>query len=160
MSALLQVHLHSQLNTWFQWIGQRPLQVKMRNISALGFVVTYIRDLNVVNAMATDAMTMPVIRASVVCCIDKVLQEYSRFSTSWVNSSPPGQNGHHFADDIFKCIFINEMFCILNQLSLKFIPRGLINNIPALVQIVPSHYLQQSWLICWHIYACHSALVS
>ena len=24
-----------------------------------------------------------------------------------LNSSPPGQNGHHFTDDIFKCIFIN-----------------------------------------------------
>ena len=24
-----------------------------------------------------------------------------------VNSSPPGQNGRHFADDMFKCIFLN-----------------------------------------------------
>ena len=23
------------------------------------------------------------------------------------NSSPPGQNGHYFADDIFSCIFVN-----------------------------------------------------
>ena len=27
-----------------------------------------------------------------------------------VNSSPPGQNSRHFADDIFKCIFMNEKF--------------------------------------------------
>ena len=27
-------------------------------------------------------------------------------------SSPPGQNGHPFTDDIFKCIFMNEKFCI------------------------------------------------
>ena len=27
-------------------------------------------------------------------------------------SSPPEQNGRHFADDIFKCIFMNEKFCI------------------------------------------------
>ena len=33
------------------------------------------------------------------------------------NSSPPGQNGHHFADDIFKCIFVNEKVCILIQIS-------------------------------------------
>ena len=31
-----------------------------------------------------------------------------------VNSSPPGQNGRHFADDVFRCIFLNEKFCILN----------------------------------------------
>ena len=26
---------------------------------------------------------------------------------------PPAQNGRHFADDIFSCIFVNEKFCIL-----------------------------------------------
>ena len=31
-----------------------------------------------------------------------------------VNSSPPGQNGRHFADDIFKRIFLNENGWILN----------------------------------------------
>ena len=29
---------------------------------------------------------------------------------SIVNSSLPGQNGRHFADDIFKCTFMNENF--------------------------------------------------
>ena len=29
------------------------------------------------------------------------------------NSFPPGQNGHHFADDIFRCIFVDEKLCIL-----------------------------------------------
>ena len=53
-----------------------------------------------------------------------------------INSSPPGQNGRHFPDDIFKCIFMNEKFCILIRISLKFVPKGLINNIPALVQIM------------------------
>ena len=27
------------------------------------------------------------------------------------NSSPPGQNDRSFADDIFRCIFVNEKFC-------------------------------------------------
>ena len=39
-----------------------------------------------------------------------------------VNSSPPGQNGHHFADDIFECIFMNAKFGILDQILLKFVP--------------------------------------
>ena len=32
LSALLQLHLHSRLDTWLQWIGQRQLQDKTRNI--------------------------------------------------------------------------------------------------------------------------------
>ena len=38
---------HSQLNTWLQWIGQRQLQDKSRNIWVVGFCATYIRDLTV-----------------------------------------------------------------------------------------------------------------
>ena len=30
--ALLQLHLHSRLNTWFQWIGQKALQDETRII--------------------------------------------------------------------------------------------------------------------------------
>ena len=52
---------------------------------------------------------------------------------SFANSSPPGQNGRHFADDIFGCIFMNEKFCILIKISLKFVPKGPIDNNPALV---------------------------
>ena len=48
----------------------------------------------------------------------------------------PRQNGHHFADDIFKFIFVNENVWIPIMISLKFVPNGLINNIPALVQIM------------------------
>ena len=36
----------------------------------------------------------------------------------------------------FKCIFLNENVCILIKISLKFVPKGPINNIPALVQII------------------------
>ena len=52
------------------------------------------------------------------------------------NSSPPGQNGCHFADDIFKCIFITESVWIFIQISLKFVPKGLIDNKAALVQVM------------------------
>ena len=50
-----------------------------------------------------------------------------------LNSSPPEQNGRHSADVIFKCIFLNEKFCILNKISLKFVPEGPIDNNPAFV---------------------------
>ena len=48
----------------------------------------------------------------------------------------PRQNGRHFADDIFKCIFLNENVWIQIKISLKFVPKDPINNIPALVQIM------------------------
>ena len=42
----------------------------------------------------------------------------------WVNSSPPGENGCQFAEDIFKCIFMNEKICILIEISIKFVHKG------------------------------------
>ena len=51
-----------------------------------------------------------------------------------------GQNGHrHFPDDNLKRIFLNENICISIKISLKFVPKGPINNIPALVQIMAWH---------------------
>ena len=52
------------------------------------------------------------------------------------NTLRPRQNGRHFADDTFKCIFLNENVRISIKISLKFVPKGPINNIPALVQIM------------------------
>ena len=49
------------------------------------------------------------------------------------NTLRPRQNGRHFTDAIFKCIFFNENVWILNEISLKFVPKGPIDNIPALV---------------------------
>ena len=46
------------------------------------------------------------------------------------------QNGRHFADIIFKCIFVNENVWILNRISLKFVPEGLIDNTSALVHVM------------------------
>ena len=70
----------------------------------------------------------------------------------WVNSSPPGQNGRHFADNIFRCIFVSEKFSILMTISLQFVPKGPIDNNRALVKIMAwrrieatSHYLNQCW---------------
>ena len=58
---------------------------------------------------------------------------------SWISKYPvntlrPRQNGRHFPDDILKWIFLNENVWISIEISLKFVPKGQINNIPALVQ--------------------------
>ena len=55
-------------------------------------------------------------------------------TTMDMNTSMPRQNGHYFADDIFKCIFFNENIWISLKISLKFVPKVRINNISALVQ--------------------------
>ena len=52
------------------------------------------------------------------------------------NTLRPRQNGRHFPDNTFKCIFFNENVWISIKISLKFVPKGSINNIPALVQIM------------------------
>ena len=48
----------------------------------------------------------------------------------------PRQNGRHLSGDIFKCIFLNENIWFFIKISLKFVPKGPINDIPALVQIM------------------------
>ena len=55
----------------------------------------------------------------------------------WVNSSPSGQNGPLFTEDIFKCIFSNKKVQILIKISLKFVPKGPIDN-PALLYPRPT----------------------
>ena len=68
-----------------------------------------------------------------MCCYDCFLYWHRKD----VNSSPPGQNGRLFADNIFWCIFMSKKFCIL---VIKFVPEGPLDNNPALAQIM-------AW--CW-----------
>ena len=84
-----------------------------------------------------------------VCIIGMVCPitwEHSQFSTKfppmrliWAgcfNTLRPRRNEQHFADNIFKHIFFNENVWISIKIPLKFVPKGPINNIPALVQIM------------------------
>ena len=61
---------------------------------------------------------------------------YTNRQLSHFNILRPRQNGRHFADDTFKYIFLNENVWNPIKISLKFVPKGPINNIPALVQIM------------------------
>ena len=69
------------------------------------------------------------------CCCQSTLNNLAIY---WicVNTLRPRQNGRHFADDTFKYIFLNENSMISAKISLMFVPKGPINNIPALVQIM------------------------
>ena len=63
------------------------------------------------------------------------------------NTLRPRQNGRHFADD--KRIFLNENVRISIRISLKFVPKGPINNIPALVQIMAWRRSGDKWVSEW-----------
>ena len=69
------------------------------------------------------------------------------------------QNGCHFTDDIFKPIFLNENIRILIEISLKFVSKVPVNNIPALVQIMAWHRpgnkpLSEPTMVCLLTHIC------
>ena len=87
-----------------------------------------------------------------------------RFKMSWetsailtrpqcVNSLRLRQNGRHFPDDNFKYIFLNENVWISIKISPKFVPKGPINNIPALVEIM-------AWCLPGYKPLCEPMMVS
>ena len=59
-----------------------------------------------------------------------------KYQQAIFNILRPRQNGRHFAEDTLKCIFVNENARILIEISLTFVPKGPINIIPTLVQIL------------------------
>ena len=83
------------------------------------------------------------------------------YGTDWqcvFNTLRPRQDGQQFPEDIFKCIFLNENVWISIKISLKFfVPKGPINKIPTLVQIMAwprsgNKPLSETMLVYWHIY--------
>ena len=69
-------------------------------------------------------------------CKMVLMAMYQTHQKHHINALRPRPNRRHVADDIFKCIFLNENVWIPIKISLKFVPKGPINNIPALVQIM------------------------
>ena len=67
---------------------------------------------------------------------DRVTQLFLSARRLSFNKSSPKQNGRHFADGILKWIFLNENVWISINISLHFIHRDQIGNIPVLVWIM------------------------
>ena len=63
------------------------------------------------------------------------------------NSLRPRRNRRHFTNDIFNCISLNEHVLISIKVSLTFIPKGLINNIPLSEPMVVSSLLTRICVI-------------
>ena len=75
------------------------------------------------------------------------------------NTLRPRQNGRHIADDMFKCIFVNENAWIPIEISLKLVPQGSINNNPALFQIMAwrrpgDKPLSEPMMVSWLTHIC------
>ena len=83
------------------------------------------------------------------------LMASSAYTSHSINTLRPRQNGHHFADDPFKHIFLNETPRITIKIWSSFLRVKLI--ILGLVQITDgadqatSHCLEQWWLDYWCI---------
>ena len=91
-------------------------------------------------------------------CLYVLLADYIN-----LNTLRPRQNGRHLADDTFKRIFVNENVIILIAISQKFAPKGPINNIPPLVQIMAwrrpgAKPLFEPMLICLPTHICVTRL--
>ena len=56
-----------------------------------------------------------------------------------INPLRQRQNGHHFTDDPCNRIFFNEPVRISIKISLRFVPKGPIKNIPELFHITACH---------------------
>ena len=92
-------------------------------------------------------------------------------TASFINTLRPSQDGRLFVDDIFKCMFLNANIWISIKISLKFVPNGPINTIPALAQkmawcwpgdkslseprlvslLKPICFTRPQWVILWNI---------
>ena len=70
------------------------------------------------------------------CIISFLLTYRGRVIHFCINTLRRQQNGHHFPDYISIWIFLNENVRISINISLKFVPRGPINNIPTLGQLM------------------------
>ena len=76
-------------------------------------------------------------KSALCCCYAMPCLTTSSLFTGheiFLNSPPRGKNCRHFADDTFKCVLMNKNICII-RILLKYVPKGPIDNRPALVQV-------------------------
>ena len=89
--------------------------------------------------ISSDCYTEPwmVVTCAVSSSMETLKAVQFSVMAMWLfNTLRPRQDDRHFPDDIFKWIFLNGNVWIAIKVSLKFVPKGSINNIPPLVQIM------------------------
>ena len=127
---------------WYVLQNRNELVLPISKSGFRNFYPGETRRLTLVGMPYAENALVSYVRERFVVCpavpVSWLLQLPSRHTqkTLMLNSSYPGQDGHHFTDDIFKCIFVNAFFCISILISLKFAPTGPINNKSVLVQVM------------------------
>ena len=76
----------------------------------------------------------------------KVLSNFCQQVFLQFSTVRPEQNGRHLPDGIFKYIFFDSNVSISIEISLKFVPKCLIDNKSALVQVMAWHQMDKKLL--------------
>ena len=152
------VIMRSHICTWCWWLSARLHCVSNRVTVVLHNAIDVISNLckMIFNGMSLTLLEIPGVKSVLQnsqylvshLYYGIILQKYYMRYLIWhihvciivpadgsatTNTLRPGQNCHHFADNIFKCIFVNENIWISLQFLMKFVSTVRINNIPALV---------------------------
>ena len=77
-----------------------------------------------------------ILRWHVACLMPRWWPDRDLQSDRWPNTLRPRQNDRWLGNVIFKCIFIIKRVMISVKISPKFVPKGPIDNIPALIKIM------------------------
>ena len=101
----------------------------IQHVKALTLLLGYFQGL-VYYGLSSLCFFIAMIIAAVKAVYDHGLAAAAVSRVNWLR---PRQNDCHFAGDIFKCILFNENVWTSITISLKFVPKGPINNIPSLV---------------------------
>ena len=118
----------SSVHYWFL-IGLLTMEEELQEMSHLGYV--WLMDGLVQDSSNSSVSAMELLQS----CTESLMCTYMLWDYIF-NTLRPRQNGRHFADDISKCIFLNENVWIPIEISLKFVSKVPIDNILALVQIM------------------------
>ena len=126
-------HTHSDSNT-------KTCEISMAGRDVRNYWVFFCSELQACKMAVVSNLSTSCLMVSLYwnCCWN-IAQRWFFKSSMAINTLRPRQNGRHFPDNTFKRIFLNENVRILIKISLKFVPKGPINNIPALVQIMAWH---------------------
>ena len=78
------------------------------------------------------------LRVKTLMPVDTYMHQWTRPPS--VNTLRLRQNGHHFADDIFEMHILGWKCMNFDYNYKNYVPKGAINNIPVLVQIMTWHW--------------------
>ena len=114
-------------------VWERPLNLITHSLCLLYFLITACRD----RILTVERQIESKKRSHKIAVVEVEKGGWCHILP--INTLRPRQSCRHFANDIFKCIYLNENVWISLKISLNFVLKDRINNIPALIQIMARH---------------------